>query len=310
MKTITFIIATKDRPRDVRKLLQNLTEQSLRPDQVIIVDASAETDNNLIAEFSALDLRYIYHPKPSASAQRNEGIRAVSKEMDLIGFLDDDVILEPGAMDAMLRFWESAPEDVGGCGFNLKNFVPSGMERLKHLSLTQRLGLYSPEKGIVMPSGWQTMIGEVYETTFVQWLPIGASLWRRTIFEKFHFEEYFEGYSYLEDLDFSYGVSSQCRLVVVADAGFYHYHSSGGRVSSYKFGKIEVANRLFFVKKHCLSLVRCYMALLIRLGITLGRAFGRRDGSELRRALGNGVGLLHSLFPGKRGHRIASKNEG
>jgi hypothetical protein len=33
-------------------------------------------------------------------------------------------------------------------------------------------------------------------------LPSGASVWRREIFDKFSFEEFFEGYSYLEDLDF------------------------------------------------------------------------------------------------------------
>ncbi len=295
MCKIAFIIATKDRQVDLWKLLRNLSGQSVRPDQVIIVDASTAADDSLVDDFASLNIRYIYHSQPSASAQRNKGIGVVDAEIDLIGFLDDDVILEPGAMAAMIRFWESAPADMGGCGFNLKNFEPTGMAQLKHSSVARRLGLYSPDKGIVMPSGWQTMIGEVFETTFVQWIPSTAAVWRRSILDHFKFEEHFDGYSYLEDLDFSYSVSRQYRLAVVAGAGFYHYHSPAGRIGRYMFGKIEVRNRLFFVRKHRLSVARCYLGLLIRSLMTVGRGMAYADRTEFKRAAGNWVALLQSI---------------
>jgi len=163
---------------------------------------------------------------------------------------------------------------------------------MKSSGLSKKLGLYSGEKGLVMPSGWATMIGEVEENIFVQWLPTLASVWRKEILGKYSFEEKFTEYSYLEDLDFSYGVSRMYRLAVLAKAGVFHYHSPAGRIGSYKFGKIEVANRLFLVKKHGLSFGSCYLAIFIRLFMTVGAAVKGMDKNLLLRALGNIKALL------------------
>src|SRR3984893_6719890 len=104
---IFFIVATKDRPDDLRKMLRSFADQSVRPDGVIIVDGSDEPVEGVVTEFAVhLPLNYIQHRPPSASAQRNAGIRALPPETDLAGFLDDDAILEPGALERMISFWE------------------------------------------------------------------------------------------------------------------------------------------------------------------------------------------------------------
>ena len=296
VKKIAFVVATKDRPSDLRRMLASVSEQSCRPSQIVIVDASAEPVKRIMGEFSNLNIIYIYQTMPSASAQRNVGIRAVDENVDLIGFLDDDIILESSAVEAMMRFWNEAPKDVCGCGFNLKNFEPSGNEGMKYSFLAQWLGLYSKEPGIITKSGWQTMIGTVNRDMYVQWLPSTASVWKKKLFESFTFDEYFEGYSYLEDLDFSFSVSSKCKLAVVADAGFYHYPSSSGRISAYQFGKIEVRNRLYIVRKHHLSLLRCYAGILIRLLLTLGLTVRTGESGYLYRAFGNCTGMIQSIF--------------
>ena len=294
---IAFVVATKDRPKDIRQLLVNIAEQSYKPDQIIIVDASSDPVSSVVDEFPQLNLTYILHQRPSASAQRNAGIAAIAGDIDLVGFLDDDVILETGALDAIMQFWAAAPDDLGGCAFNLRNFVPTGGEKLKHSYLSNKLGLYSNEKGIVMPTGWQTMTGTLTETTFVQWLPIGASIWRKAIFDKFRFEEYFDEYSYLEDLDFSFSVSKYYKLAIIAEAGFYHYHSPSGRISSFNFGKIEVRNRLFFVRKHGRK-TGFGGGNFIRLFMTIAAAVKGMDNKLLQRAFGNLSGLFQSAFPG------------
>jgi GT2 family glycosyltransferase len=290
-----FVIATKDRPGDIRNLLNNLSGQSVRPDQVIIVDSSADPAGAVTEEFPDLNIRYIRHPKPSASAQRNAGIKAVDDGIELVGFLDDDIILEDGSISAMMKFWTSAPEDMGGCSFNFRNLIPTEKQWLKTSRLAQWLGLYSAEKWVVTQSGWQTF-SEVTETTSAQWLPAGASVWRKAVLDQFKFEEHFDGYSYLEDLDFSFGVSKYYRLAVVADAGFFHYHSPSGRVGSFDFGRMEVLNRLYFVKKHGLSICRCYAGLMIRLSMSVATAIKTADRNLFKRAMGNCSGLIKSIF--------------
>jgi glycosyltransferase involved in cell wall biosynthesis len=293
-----FVVATKDRPNDLRKMLQSLSDQSIHPEQIIIVDASEESVKKITVEFRQLNIKYIRHPWPSASIQRNIGIKAIDPDIELIGFLDDDIVFEAGAMEKMLAFWRQAPEDVGGCAFNLKNPVLRSELALKRSPLADRLGIYSRKKGVVMPSGWHTLTGTVPRTTFVQWLPSGASIWRKNIFEKFWFDEYFDGYSYLEDLDFSFSVGKSHRLAVVAEAGFYHYPSPFGRISHYRFGEIEVENRLYFVKKHNLSVPRCYLGLFLRLLMSLMAAMTGESIENLHRVAGNCTGLFQSLLPG------------
>ena len=296
IKRIAFVVATKDRPHDLRKMLRSLWEQSHRPDQIVVVDSSTDPVRAVTKELPELNIKYIHHTPPSASAQRNIGIGAVDSDMELIGFLDDDIVFAPNALEIMLKFWQTAPDDLGGWAFNLMNPAPRSNSRLKESGLSRLLGLYSDKKGIVMPSGWQTLTGTVKETIFVEWLPSGASVWRRDIFERFRFDEFFDGYSYLEDLDFSYGVSKHYRLGIVADAKYWHYPSPLGRVSQYWFGKIEVRNRLYIVRKHRLSLPRCYLGIMIRLFITLVSAAKRGKIEGLHRVLGNCTGFGQSLL--------------
>jgi len=296
-KKVTFVVATKDRHDDLRTMLKSLAEQSRRPDQIIIVDSSTEKDAGVGEEFPSLNIRYIHHDRPSASRRRNVGVRAVDDDTDLIGFLDDDAVLLPGAMEAMLKFWETGPPDLGGCSFNDADFKPSSGGGLNRLPCVRWLGLYSKEGGRVMPSGWQTLIGSVNEDTFVEWLPTTAAVWRREVFDEFMFDEYFDGYSYLEDLDFSFSVGKHYRLAVVADAGFRHYPSPSGRTGAYRFGQVEARNRLYIVKKHGLSLWRCYLGLLIRLGMTMGSAARGGGMAHIQRALGNCAAIARSLIP-------------
>ena len=94
----------------------------------------------------------------------------------------------------------------------------------------------------------------------------------------------------------AYGV-----IGLLASAGFCHYPSPSGRSSMVRFGRVEVANRLYFVRKHGLSVPRCYLGLMIRLLLTLAGAFSLRWRQNLGRAWGNCIGLFQSIAaqPGK-----------
>ena len=293
---VAFVVATKDRPKELRTMLKSLARQSSLPDQIVIVDSSEDHNGSLPKEFPTLSINYIrYAGKPSASAQRNVGLSAVEKDMALIGFLDDDTEFEPYAMERMMTFWKSAPDDLGGATFNIVNHPSLSVSFLKTSLFAERLGLYSRKKGAVLPSGFHTMIGHVKAETFVEWLPTTAVIWRRSIFDVHRFDEWFEGYSYLEDLDFSYCVGKRHKLAVVADARYYHFPSDAGRINSYDFGKIEAKNRIYLVRKHGLSVTRCYLGITVRLLMSLSAACKSVNLSYVRRAMGNCVGLFQSL---------------
>lgn len=297
---IAFVVATKDRPEELHSLLRCLEEQSYKPDEVIVVDGGdlPVMESTLLS--SKFPVKYLKFRPPSAARQRNAGIKAAGTSMDLIGFLDDDVILEKTALERMMAFWEEKIVSVVGAGFNLANHPQLAAAKMKSSLLSESLGFYSAKGGRVLRSGFQTMIGEVRKTMEVQWLPTGAAVWRRPIFEFHRFDEWFSAYSYLEDLDFSYRAGKTGRLVVVPDARFFHMPSPSGRENSYAFGKREILNRLYFVRKNPdLSTSRCVLALVLRMAMSFFLYIKNGEGKSLYRVFGNIAGFRSALFRGR-----------
>lgn len=296
---LAFVVATKDRPEEFRRMWGSLCRQTHPLDELVVVAAGkgpCPPDGLDPAPFAATFLRADW---PSAAGQRNAGLDAVSQEATLVGFLDDDAVLEEDALKEMLRFWEGADGTVGGAAFNLANHPPLELAGLKRTGPAASLGLYSPRPGAVAPSGFQTMIGTAVRTTWTDWLPSTASVWRREIFRSWSFDQGFGGYSYLEDLDFSYRVGKAFRLAVVAEARYHHFPAAGGRGSGYVFGQREVLNRIRFVRANPeLSLAKCRAALVMRLLMSLAFAVRNRDLSFWVRAWGNAVGLVRSVLEG------------
>jgi len=296
---IAFVIATKDRPGELRSLMRNLEEQSHKPDEVIVVDGGNLPVIESLRQLSKFPIKYIKFRPPSAARQRNAGLRAVSPETGLIGFLDDDVILEETALERMMAFWDEATPSVVGAGFNMLNHPHLAAAKMKSSPLAESLGLYGAKKGRVLRSGFQTMIGEVDKTTEVQWLSTSAAVWRRPVFELYRFDEWFSAYSYLEDLDFSYKAGKSGRLAVVSDARYFHMTSPSGREGSYAFGQREILNRLYFVRKHPeLSISRCVLALILRMAMSFFLYVKKGDARFLQRLLGNLAGFRRALFQG------------
>lgn len=295
--SLAFVVATKDRPEELRRLWQSLLAQTRVPDEVVVVDASASPEPLPRNDRARPVVRVIPTLVASAARQRNIGLDAVGPDATLVGFLDDDAVLEADAVEEMLRFWTQAGPAIAGAAFNMVNHPPRDWPALKRTPLAASLGLYSGRGGEVTASGFQTMIGPVSSTVSTDWLPSGASVWRRDVFARFRFDEWFAGYSYLEDLDFSYRVGRTSKLAVVAPARYRHLPAAGGRGGGYIFGVREVLNRTHFVSKHAgLSLARCRAALTLRLVMSLALAVRDRNASYVSRAFGNAVGLVRSVL--------------
>lgn len=292
-----LVIATCDRPSELRRLVDSLSGQTRPPYQVVVVDSGSAPIEDSVRNAPFAKFDYVTSPVRSASRQRNQGIAAVEASVDLIGFADDDVVFAKDAFEAMERYWDRSTADLGGAAFNMLNHPLLSFRALKGSVLSAALGLYSPRPGAVIPSGFHTLIGKVASDRFVEWLPTGAVLWRRGIFDAYRFDEWFGGYSYLEDLDFSYRIGKSFRLAVVADAGYYHYPAREGRGSGIVFGRREVLNRIHFVKKHPgLSLGKCYLALAVRAQMSLWEGIGHGSAYGFRRAWGNFLGMWETLW--------------
>ena len=294
---IAFVVATKDRPEELGRLWRSLLAQSRPPDEVVIVDAGDRPEAPISPRPKTTVLKHIPSPVASATRQRNRGVDAVTPGIDLVGFVDDDAVLEPDAVAEIVRVFDAFGPELGGAAFNMINHPPLDLAFLKRTPFAEALGLYARRNGAVTASGFQTMIGRVEANAWTDWLPTGAAVWRREIFCGHRFDEWYSGYSYLEDVDFSYRVGRVYRLAVVASAGYRHLPAAGGRGNGYVFGVREVLNRVHFVRKYAdFSLARCYAALALRLGLSLILSVREQDASYLARACGNAVGLARAML--------------
>lgn len=297
MKKISVIVPTKDRPSELRRLMESLARQTRPPDEVIIVDSGQAMGLGIGPASEGLAIRHISYSPPSAAGQRNAGIEAAAPDSDLIGFFDDDIVLEDCALASMMSFWDGASGDVGGASFNLVNGSLPSLAWLKYLPLSERLGFYRKRAGMILPSGFQTIVQYLPSNEVVQWFPASASIWRKELLSRFRFDEWFEGYSYLEDVDFCHRIGKICRLMIVAEAKYLHLPAPSGRPDAFLFGVREVKNRLYLVRKHSdFSLAKCYAALLLRILISLVSAVQEKKVSYIPRISGNIVALLESIW--------------
>lgn len=289
---LALIVATRDRRIEIGRMLESLNAQIRRPDRVIVVDGGGDPIEDVVMGFPGLKPICLKSSKPSSAGQRNLGMLAVDEDIAYVGFLDDDIVLDPRAIEAMMAFWNTASEQVGGVALNMANHPPLEWRSLKTARLAENLGLYGPRKGVVMPSGFQTMIGSVRAVTRCDWLPSTAVVWRKFVFKSFRFDEWFDGYGYLEDLDFSYKVGKSFQLLVIPDSQYRHFPAPHGRGSGFVFGCREVRNRLHFVRKNPeLSTLRCVIALWLRASLNLGLAVRKLNAYQFLRFFGNLTGL-------------------
>ena len=299
---LAIVVATKDRPNQLRSVLTSIKGQSVQPQQIVVVDGGDDPIEAATREFPDLPISYITVCPPGLTKQKNAGVSATHPDMNLIGFIDDDMILEDGALAAMLDFWEAASQEMGGASFNLPDFENTN-SWIK--SMPQRLFFIdNHEFGRVHRSGFNSTIWNPATDSQVQWLGGGYTVWRKQVFEHFQFDEWFAGSGLWEDVRFSHQVGRNYQLSVVAKAKAVHVDAPITVDRQFLLGKTQIINWIYFVKNDPdLSILMCIWACLGRTGINLFKGVLRLNRNYLLRSMGNFSGLLSGLFGGASGRR-------
>ena len=291
---IALIIPTRNRRDLLVKLLQSLQEQTVPANQVIIVDGSDQPIEPEVKQFLTPGVSCIRVFPPSLTRQRNEGVKALAEDITLVGYLDDDIVMERDAVEAMLRFWEQCPDDVGGSSFNITNL---GRVSLFGKLLGRLFCFYDDRQGAVLRSGFNVAVSPVLKDTYTEWLCGGATVWRRQILEEFKYDEWFAGWAYVEDVDFSFAVAQEHKLVVLQGARVQHLPPPFNPRMCYAHGRMVVQQRYHFVRKHPqLSLPLFYWATLGQALILILASIWKRSLCESLRAFGNIAGLFDVII--------------
>jgi len=262
-----LVICTYRRPVSLLNLLQSVKRQTLYPDEILIVDGSDnEETKQLLMGNSFKNLDYFQVPAEhlGLTRQRNYGVQRVSDAMEVICFLDDDVVLEHNYFEEIKKTFELSEEiiGVGGIAINENKWSKkiSGLKYNKYSYFefegyvypeAQRnivrnyLGLQSNVSPGKMPefSHGKTcgfpINGEIYEVDLL----VGMSMsFRKKIIDSIKFSTYFEGYGLYEDADFSIRALKYGKNVINTKVQLSHFHNPSGRPNHYRYGKMVVRN--------------------------------------------------------------------
>ena len=225
--TIGVVIATSGRSRPLRDCLLSMDSQDVLPEETVVVDSSADFETrDLIAGLRGVlrfECEYIHTTVASAAQQRNLGAESVKS--DLILFLDDDVVLEPGFFAAISDVFHSDVSGrVAGVSGTITNQVYSDPKGLNRFLLGLCLGTFrgSYAGRILGPAVNFLPADGAVGAQEVDWLPSTCTAFRRDIFLAYRFERTFQGYSFAEDVHLSTRIARKYRLMNTTRARVFH----------------------------------------------------------------------------------------
>tara|TARA_R110001583_G_scaffold162719_1_gene314978 strand:- start:32680 stop:33678 length:999 start_codon:yes stop_codon:yes gene_type:complete len=262
----SLIICTYMRPAAIVKLLQSVKEQTQYPNEILIVDGSINNETKEILQqnsFKNITYFLVDDINRGLTKQRNYGISKVSKEIEIVCFLDDDIILEPTYFEELINTYNSKLDAVGvggyisnevkwdkststTCGSNY--FCFDGFKRKEgvRFKLRKFLGLIDTTPPGFMPIyshgrsiSYLPPSKKIYEVEFFMG---GVSSFKKELLNKIKFSTYFEGYGLYEDLDFCLRASQLGQLYVNTSAQLEHHHEEAGRPNKFTYGKMVVRN--------------------------------------------------------------------
>ncbi|MCF6294173.1 MAG: glycosyltransferase [Flavobacteriaceae bacterium] len=263
----SLIICTYMRPASLLSLLSSVKLQTLYPNEILIIDGSTNLDSEQIIkenDFENLKYYQVNDNNRGLTKQRNYGVDLVGALIDVVCFLDDDIILTNTYFEELIATYKTCPDAIAVGGYisnevqwkkipnsnqpNNNEFCKDGWYRNEpsRFILRKRLGLLTTNEPGFMPKfshgrsvSFFPPSNRVYETELFMG---GVASYKIQVFKNLKFSSYFEGYGLYEDADFCLRLSKFGKLYVNTLAKCKHYHNESGRPNKFLYGKMVVRN--------------------------------------------------------------------
>jgi GT2 family glycosyltransferase len=241
---ISLVLCTYRRADSVKRFLTSVMTQTRPVDEIIVVDASPDTDTEAVVSGwqGVPEVSYwrVGDPLRGLTRQRNFALEAV--RYDLVAFFDDDVVLDAACIAEMERPHRASAEIAGvGC-FAETSMAPTLLWRTRRalrMIPDLRPGSYT-RTGMSVPWRFHAPTTGVVEG---DWLPGCAMMLKTAAATVVRFDEALAGYGQGEDLDFSLRLRERGRIALAGAAHCEHLHEPAGRPDPFKLGQMEIWNR-------------------------------------------------------------------
>ncbi len=250
-RKISVVTPTLRRPQEVVELLDNLSQQTVLPYEVILVDGAPpeekETEEAVREKAKELPFRVVYIRHGGGTAiQRNVGIDAATG--DFIAFFDDDIRLMADFFERILEIFDQDINcQVGGItGYIInQHFEMHSHQRWRwykrlRLLTTYEPGRYDYKTGYPINRYMQPPHDGV---RMIDFMGAGCAVWRREVFENgLRFSSFFSDYGILEDAHLALRARRRWMLLECGQARCIHLRSTRARVDRRKIGYKCVVN--------------------------------------------------------------------
>lgn len=249
--SVSTVICTKNRTQDLKECIDSIICQTHLSDEIVIVDSSDDdSTRSLIEDYktkNSIPISYT-HTSPGLTKQRNIGIK--KSRGSIIAFLDDDVILDRDYFKEIIKCFMIS-DDISGVQGALTN-VNSDPIPIKYLKKIFMYTSYDGKKGVMKRSGFADFqFTENRDHIDATQVLVGCSCcYRKTIFDEYAFDEFFEGYGVMEDVEFSHRVSKHNKLLYTPYAKLVHKKSPADRSSLPRRLEMLIFNHYYVFKKN------------------------------------------------------------
>ncbi|MBF0485071.1 MAG: glycosyltransferase family 2 protein [Candidatus Omnitrophica bacterium] len=252
---LSLVIPTMNRSEDLSCLLRSVAAQTRPPDEVVIVDQSDNVKTKAVVDdfiklgkAEATKVVYFFTEEKSLVSARNRGVEKSTG--DVISFSDDDVIFYSDYFERILFYLQD--KTIGGISGNVVVKERASGFKWQVRKMLMTFFLVSNYRGGLTFStfGYPIHEREICETTAVQLLPGCSMCFRRELLLKNTSDTWFKGYGYREDVDLSYRISRQAKLIMVADARYIHNQSPVNRLNRFRLKKMEFDVYQYLAKKY------------------------------------------------------------
>jgi glycosyltransferase involved in cell wall biosynthesis len=252
---ISIVIPTLNRADDLKECLASICEQTARPDEVIVVDQSADDTTRLVCEHMSTmvsqggsEFRYVHQEEKSSARARNRGL-ALARG-DVIGFFDDDTILAKDYCDVIMQYLNEHQEVGGVSGKMIMEEAPSGWKWMLR-RLLMKVFLLGWFDGRMTSSGFGYPCLSLADSdpSAIEMLPGCNMVFRAELLRHERFDEWFTGYSFREDVDLSYRIARRAKLAMIPEARVYHKFSTVNRMDARRLKAMEVRNYHYVYQK-------------------------------------------------------------
>lgn len=240
-----LIVCTRNRPKEIGRLLDEVTNQTDIPSLVLVTDSS-ESKWSLETFQTWKDkipgLVYLAS-KSGLPYQRNVALahlEKLSEKLDFVSFLDDDVSIAPVYFSKVASFFREFQRFDGVGAWDSKLSLPES-----HMRAILQLGTRS-QSGQILQSGIAVPPSDVQKVSPVEWFPGFGMNFRWSVLENFRFDGRFRMYG--EDIEALMRFPGS--LAVSPEIKLHHFNAPTGRSSQQQIQYQNDAVRFRLARTH------------------------------------------------------------